>query len=76
LPSKPRGNTARNHEESFAAPALEEIPVETATPFGAAEVVFEASGKTVSPGCGPSGRSGPEVTYQPESVGSTTGGSI
>lgn len=39
---------ARYHEESFAAPALEEIQVETAAPVGAAEVVFEGSGKTVS----------------------------
>ncbi|NGQ91767.1 hybrid-cluster NAD(P)-dependent oxidoreductase [Rhodobacter sp. HX-7-19] len=39
---------ARYHEESFAAPALEEVPVETAAPTGAAEITFEGAGKTVS----------------------------
>lgn len=39
---------ARYHEESFAAPAFEEAPVETTTPAGAAEVVFETSGKAVA----------------------------
>lgn len=38
---------ARYHEESFAAPALQEIPVETTAPSGAAEITFAASGKTV-----------------------------
>lgn len=38
---------ARYHEESFAAPALEEVPVETAAPAGAAEIFFEGSGKSV-----------------------------
>ncbi len=39
---------ARYHEESFAAPALEEVPVETAAPSGAAEITFSGSGKTVA----------------------------
>lgn len=38
---------AHYHEESFAAPALEEIPVEAAAPSGAAEIAFSASGLTV-----------------------------
>lgn len=39
---------ARYHEESFAAPALTELPVETAAPVGVAEVVFAKSGKTLA----------------------------
>lgn len=38
---------ARYHEESFAAPALTEVPVETVAPVAASEVTFTASGKTV-----------------------------
>lgn len=36
------------HEESFSAPALEEIPVTTTAPSGAAEISFAASGLTVN----------------------------
>lgn len=39
---------ARYHEESFAAPAFEELPVEKAAPAAAAEITFTTSGKTVA----------------------------
>jgi ferredoxin-NADP reductase len=38
---------ARYHEESFVAPALEELPLETVAPVAASEVSFSVSGKTV-----------------------------
>lgn len=39
---------ARYHEESFAAPQAEEIPVDLVAPPAAAEITFSASGKTVA----------------------------
>ena len=39
---------ARYHEESFAAPALEEIPVETVAPAASSEVIFAQSGKSMA----------------------------
>lgn len=39
---------ARYHEESFAAPRPEEVPVELAAPAAAAEVTFAVSGKTLT----------------------------
>lgn len=39
---------ARYHEESFAAPALTEVPVEAAPQVGLAELVFQASGTSIS----------------------------
>jgi stachydrine N-demethylase, reductase component len=38
---------ARYHEESFAAPALTEMPVELAAPAASAEITFAGSGKVV-----------------------------
>lgn len=39
---------ARYHEESFAAPALEEIPVETVIPAAVSEITFAGSGKVAA----------------------------
>lgn len=39
---------ARYHEESFAAPQAEEVPVELIAPAAATEVIFSVSGKTMS----------------------------
>lgn len=38
----------RYHEESFAAPEVEEVPVELAPPAAAAEIRFAGSGKTIA----------------------------
>jgi ferredoxin-NADP reductase len=37
---------ARYHEESFSAPALEEIPIQTAVPVGEVQLHFARSGKS------------------------------
>lgn len=39
---------AHCHEESFAAPALEEVPVDTVTPAAVSEITFAASGRTLA----------------------------
>jgi len=39
---------ARYHEESFAAPALDEVPVETVSPAAISEITFAGSGKVIA----------------------------
>ena len=39
---------ARYHEESFAAPALEEVPIESATPAEVSEITFAGSGWSIA----------------------------
>ncbi|MES2665463.1 MAG: hybrid-cluster NAD(P)-dependent oxidoreductase [Pseudomonadota bacterium] len=39
---------ARYHEESFAAPALQEVPVEIVAPAAVSEITFAGSGKTMA----------------------------
>jgi ferredoxin-NADP reductase len=39
---------ARYHEESFAAPAFDEVPIEIVTPAAVSEITFAGSGKVIA----------------------------